>query len=234
MAEKKKFFEVEIPLLRKTVFLIAKEKAELNGKTLKIDLTRQLKGKSLEMNFKVILSGDKAEAFPISSNLLGFFIRRMIRKNTDYVEASFETECKDAKIRIKPYLITRKKVSRAVRNALRKKAIEYVTDYVKEKETYEIFTQILFGSMQKNISIKLKKVYPLALCEIKTLEVLKFKEGVEISHKPAAIEQEVEAEIEQEAEQKVEEEVIDQMKEIEDAQAAKEKAEKEAEAAKEA
>lgn len=221
MAEKKKFFEVDLPLIRKKVFLIGKEKSELNNKTIKIDLTRQLKGKSLEFVFRVKTENDKLEAFPISSTLLGFFIRRMIRKGTDYVEASFETDCRNASLRIKPYLITRKKVPRAVRNQLRKRAIEYIQDYVKEKDTEEIFSQIMFNSMQKNISLKLKKVYPLALCEIRILEVLKFKDKSEIKEKIIEKIEEV-----KESLKEAEEEIVDQMAEIEEAEK-KESAEKE-------
>jgi len=210
MAEKKKFLEVELPLIRKNIYLIASQKADLNDKIVKIDLTRYLKGKSLEMTFKVKADKDKAFGYPFASYLLGFFIRRMIRKGTDYVEASFEAECNNAKLRIKPYLITRKKVSRAVRNALRKKAIEYITDYIKNKHTDELFYSLIQNSFQKNISLKLKKVYPLALCEIRVLEVLSFKNGYE--SRPE----------EKEEVKEEKEEVIDQMKEIEEAQAAKE------------
>lgn len=218
-SEKKKLFEVDLPLIRKKVFLIGKEKSELNNKTVKIDLTRQLKGKSLEVVFKVKAENDKLEAFPISSTLLSFFIRRMIRKGTDYVETSFETECKDAKLRIKPYLITRKKVPRAVRNALRKKAIEYIQDYVKEKYVDEIFSQIMFNSMQKNISLKLKKIYPLALCEIRVLEVIKFKPASEVEARREEVKEKIE-EI-KESLKEAEEEIIDQMAEIEAAEKAK-------------
>ena len=95
----------------------------------------------------------------------------MIRKGTNYVEDSFSTDCKDARIRIKPFLITRRKVSRAVRKALRNKAREELTNYVKEKNSEEIFNEIIRNQIQKQLSLKLKKIYPLSLCEIRVLEV---------------------------------------------------------------
>ena len=205
MAEKKKFLEVELPLLRRHIYLIGSNKAELNNKIVKMDLTRQLKGKSLEMKFKVKADKEKAVGIPFSSNLLGFFIRRMIRKGTDYIEASFEAECKNAKLRIKPYLISRKKISRAVRNQLRKKSIEYVTDYVKEKDAEEIFANLLANTFQKNISLKLKKVYPLALCEIRILEVLSFKDVKEEKAENKAEKKEESQEAKKVEEDKVEE-----------------------------
>jgi ribosomal protein S3AE len=174
--EKKKWIEVEVPLLKKTVDLLAFNKAALNNKVVKIDLTRNLRGKSIEIKFKVRADKEKAEAYPLKLTLLGFFIRRMIRRGTNYVESSFVTECKDATVRVKPFLITRKKVSRAVKNELRKKSVEFLSDYIKEKKLEEIINLIISNSLQKNISLKLKKVYPLSLCEVRVLDVLSRKE----------------------------------------------------------
>ncbi len=179
MVEKKKFFEVKIPLLRKQIHLLGTSKSDLNNKFIKIDLTRSLRGKSLELKFKVKADNENAFAYPVESNILSYYIRRMMRKGINYVEESFKAECENATIRIKPFLITRKKVSRAVRNELRKRTIEFVTDYVKNKTIEEIFTAITSNSLQKNISLKLKKTYPLALFEIRVLKVIKRKQEPE-------------------------------------------------------
>src|SRR3989344_209582 len=119
---RKKFFEVELPLINQKADLIATNEQELKGKTVKIDLTRRLRGKSLEITFRLISEKDKIIAEPYRLHLLGYFIRRMMRKSIDYVEDSFSAESKNAVLRVKPFLITRQKVSRAIRNALRKKA----------------------------------------------------------------------------------------------------------------
>jgi ribosomal protein S3AE len=94
----------------------------------------------------------------------------MVRKGTNYVEDSFPAECKDAELRIKPLLVTRRKVSRTVRNELRKKAREELTNYVKTKKSEDLFDEIIKNQLQKPLSLKLKKIYPLALCEIRVLE----------------------------------------------------------------
>jgi ribosomal protein S3AE len=103
--------------------------------------------------------------------LLPYFLRRMVRKGTNYVEDSFVTECQDAKIIIKPFLITRRKVSRAVRTALRKKAKEELINYVKDKTSEELFDEVLKNQIQRPLSQKLKKIYPLSLCEIRVFEI---------------------------------------------------------------
>ena len=167
---KKKFFDVEMPLIGKDTQMQAYEISELEGRFLRYDLTRMLKGKSMIITLKVSVQGDRAIANPKKIVLMPYFLRRMIRKGTNYVEDSFAAECKDASVRIKPFLITRRKVSRAVRNALRIKAKEELINYVKDKTAEELFDEILKNQIQKPLSLKLKKIYPLALCEIRVFE----------------------------------------------------------------
>jgi ribosomal protein S3AE len=170
---KKRFFDVEIPIINKTTQLQAYELKNLEGKFIRCDLTRSLRGKNLLLQSIVKVGEDKATTIPREIKLMPCFLRRMVRKGTNYVEDSFSTTCKDAKIRIKPFLITRKKVSRAVRNALRKKAREELINYVKDKDSKTLFDEILKNQMQKPLSLKLKKIYPLSLCEIRILKVEK-------------------------------------------------------------
>jgi ribosomal protein S3AE len=167
---KKKFFNVEIPIVNKQTQLRAYEIPELEGRFLKYDLTRMLKGKSMMLTLKVKIEKNEATTIPKKIVLLPYFLRRMVRKGTDYVEDSFSAECKDASLKIKPFLVTRRKVSRAVKKALRNKAREELINYVKDKESYELFEEILKNQIQKPLSLKLKKIYPLALCEIRVLE----------------------------------------------------------------
>jgi ribosomal protein S3AE len=169
--KKKRFFDVEIPIISKQTQMQSYELPELEGRFLKYDLTRMLKGKSMMLTLKVKVEGNEAIAQPKKVLLMPYFLRRMIRKGTNYVEDSFEAECKDAKVRIKPFLLTRRKVSRAVRAALRTKAKEELINYVKDRTAEELFDDILKNQIQRPLSLKLKKIYPLALCEIRAFEV---------------------------------------------------------------
>jgi len=170
MAVKNKFYEVNVEVLNQKISLLGASIEELNKRTVKLDLTRNLRGKSIELT--LIIKADKEKAIATVKELraLGFFIRRMIRKGTDYVEDSFKVNCEDAQIQIKPFLITRKKVSRAVKNALRKESKEYLESYVKSKKFDELVKEIIENKLQKPMSLKLKKIYPLALCEIRVLK----------------------------------------------------------------
>lgn len=171
--KKKRFFDVEMPIINKQTQIFAYELPELEGKFIRYDLTRILRGKSILLQFKVSVKDNQAIATPRGLILMSYFLRRMIRKGTDYVEDSFVADCKDASLKIKPFLITRRKVSKRVRRGLREKTKEEIKKYLKDKPSSRIFEEILKNKMQKELSLILKKIYPLSLCEIKSLEIEK-------------------------------------------------------------
>lgn len=186
--KKKRFWDVEIPLIRKTTHLYAFDKGALEGRLIKYDLTRILRGKGLLLDARVTVENDVAIATPIKATLLPFYIRRMIRKRTRYVEDSFTVESRDAMLTIKPFLITRRRVSRAVRKALREKTAEELKEYIAIKRKDQVFDEVLKNILQKQLSAKLKKIYPLSLCEIRILAVKKEKELSEEEKKTLAAE----------------------------------------------
>jgi len=170
---KKRFHDVEMPIIGKTTQLYGYDLKDIEGRVLKYDLTRILKGKNslLDLDVRINEEEKKATSEPRKLKILPSFIKRMVRNRTSYVEDSFVVECKNAKLIVKPFLIARRKVSRQVKNALRKKAKEEIEKYVKDRDSNEIFEDVLKNKMQKDLSILLKKVYPLSLCEMRVLEV---------------------------------------------------------------
>ena len=175
---KKRFFEVTAPITSTKISLYSVSPESLENKIVKIDLTKNLKGKSMEL--KLIVKNDKDHliAEPKSLILLNSYLKRVMRKGTDYVEDSFEAESEDSKIIIKPILITRKRVSRAILKTLREAAKKHLTSHIKTRNNKDLFTEITTNKLQKELSLKLKKVYPLALCEIKHFEVVPKKEEI--------------------------------------------------------
>ena len=173
--EKKKFHQVEIPLLKREVELLGRD-GEFSGRHIKIDLTNTLKGKGLEIKFIVEEVNGNLTTKPKQAYLQGFYIRRMLRKGTDYVEDSFLTESKDHRIRVKPLMITRMRVSRKVLKGLRIKSREEISKYVKNKTFETIVKDVMDGSLQKQLLPPLKKIYPLGLCEIRFIGIEELKE----------------------------------------------------------
>ena len=171
--QKKAFYDVSSSLTASKISLYAASPSELDGKIVKIDLTRSLRGKSLELNLRVKAEGEMLTSEPVKLELSGSYIRRAFRKGADYVEDSFYTDSKDTKVLMKSFMLTRNKVSRAVRRALRNSAREFLVAHIKSRTSKELFTEIMTNKIQKELSIKLKKIYPLALCEIRIFEVIK-------------------------------------------------------------
>lgn len=170
--QKKEFYEVKFDLTSSKIFLYASSAEQLNGKIVKMDLTRSLRGKSLELKVKVKLEDGVLKAEPTSIELAGSYIRRAFRKGADYVEDSFVVQCNDCRAIVKPFMLTRNKVSREVRRVLRDSSREFLINHIKNRSSKEMFNEIMTNKIQKELSLRLKKVYPLALCEIRLFEVL--------------------------------------------------------------
>ena len=215
VVRRKKFQEVDVPLIKSKIELIGDSLSDIEGKTIKLDLTRQLKGKSMEVVVKVVNeeagksdksdSGHKAVAYPVKMKLMSYFIRRMIRKKISYVEESLQIPSQESMLIVKPFLITRNRVSRAVRKALRNRTKNWLEDYISQMTDKEVFDEVLSNRLQKPLSLVLKKTYPLSLCEIRVLEI---KRPLEKSEVPKKVAKKIE-------EKKEDEGFIDQMAEIE-------------------
>jgi len=169
MAERKKYIETQVPILDSTLRVLGTPE-NLNNKTIKLDLTRKLRGRGLTITLQIINDEGKLVAIPKKMDLVKSYIRRMMRKRTNYVEDSFMVRCSDIRATIKPLLITRKRVSKAVRKNLRNKAKEFIIGYTKERLYNEICQDILDGTFQKALLPKLKKIYPLSFCDIRVFE----------------------------------------------------------------
>jgi ribosomal protein S3AE len=165
MTKRKKFHEIELPVINKKIELLAVSKEDLKGRTVKLDLTREVRGKSFEIIFKIL---DK-KIQPYRLHVYPYFIRRMMRKSVDYVEDSFIVKSKDGELRVKPFLIARKKVSRKVRKALREECKKELTKMIENKKFSTILSSLIKNDLQKELSLKLKKIYPLSLCEIRDI-----------------------------------------------------------------
>ena len=169
MAERKKFIDVEIPILEKSVQVLGTTK-DLHNKTIKMDLSRQMRGKGLTLTLQILNQDEKLVAYPRKFELTKSYLRRIIRKRTDNVEDSFKTATKDTSVTLKPFLITRKRVSRAVRRNLRNTTKEFLVNYARERTYLELCRDILENNLQKELLPKLKKVYPLAFCDLRVVE----------------------------------------------------------------
>jgi ribosomal protein S3AE len=174
---KKSFFEVSAPMTATKIQLYAASQEELAGKTVKLDLTKSLRGKNLELKLRIKLEDGNLVCEPESAQLTSSYLKKVIRKGTDYAEDSFEAECRDCIVRIKPLVATRRRVSRTVLKLLRQNAKEFIEAYLKTRTGKEILSEIITNKLQKQLALKLKKIYPLALCEIRMFSIEKMKDS---------------------------------------------------------
>lgn len=171
-AVKKVFFEVSAPLTSTKIHLYAATPQELDGRTVKLDLTKSLRGKNLELKIRIKNEKEKLIGIPESMKLVSTYVQKVVRKGTDYSEDSITAQCRDFEVRIKPLMVTRRRVSRKVLAALRESARKQLISHLKTRDAEEIFSEIITNRLQKQLAAKLKKIYPLALCEIRMFEVL--------------------------------------------------------------
>lgn len=169
MAERKKYINVEVPFLEESLRVLGTPES-LHNKTIKLDLTRKLRGKGLTIKLRIFNDKGKLFAIPNNLTLTSSYIRRMMRKRTNYVEDSFQARCQDIRVTFKPHLITRKKVSRVVRKNLRNTAKDFILEYAKQRDYITLAQEVFNGTFQKTLLPKLKKVYPLSFCDIRVFE----------------------------------------------------------------
>jgi len=169
MAEKKRYLTAKVPILNSEMRVLGTPE-DLNDKTIKLDMTRQMRGKGLTITFRLFNNEGSVVAIPNKMELVKSYIQRMMRKRVDYVEDSFTARCTDIRTTIKPLLITRKRVSRAVRRNLRNTTKEFLLEYLKNKTYTEICDELIEGTLQRTMLPKLKKVYPLSFCDIRVFE----------------------------------------------------------------
>lgn len=169
---RKKFFEVPVALTSTKVQLYTYAPNLLDGKVIKLDLTKNLRGKNLELKAKIKEKNGELTSDLMSLELNRQYIIKSMRKGADYVEDSFKAPSKDFNLQIKFLLLTRKRVSRSIRNLLREQAKKLLLAKIKTRFAEDIFTETMTGKIQKELSQKLKKIYPLGFCEIKFLKVI--------------------------------------------------------------
>ena len=158
-------------MLDKKVFLLSDKVENLENKIIKYDLSKVLRGKNTILTLKTKVKEGKVNGEATKLQILQPFFQRIMRKNVSYVEDSFSGDCEDGSVKVKPFLITRRKVHRSVRKALRDKTKIEILEYLKSKKTQDLFKELIKGRVQKTISLKLKKIYPLSFFDIRILKV---------------------------------------------------------------
>ena len=146
------------------------EPQQLVGRNIKMNLMGLIhdpKKQNIRLVFQIKNVTDKtATTEIIRYELQSSYIKRMMRKGRKKIEDSFVIQTKDnVKARIKPIIITRLKTQRSVLTLIRKEAKEFIEEKVKTQNFVDLINNTISTKFQREIRDKLKKIYPLALCE---------------------------------------------------------------------
>jgi ribosomal protein S3AE len=145
------------------------------GRTVNVNLmqiTGDIKSQSSAVKFEISeFEDNKFHTRIISYNYSPSSIRRLVRRRMTRVDDSLVVSTKDnKKVRIKPFLLTRGKVSNSVKYKLRISLKEELTNLIKKTSYKDIFNMIIKHKLQREFKDKLNKVYPLKALEIRVLQ----------------------------------------------------------------
>jgi len=154
---------------------LATEPSQLSGRVVKMslmDLTNDPKKQNVQLTFKITDIKEKnASSDLIRYELMPSYVRRMMRKERGKIEDSFVLQSKDnVKIRIKPFIITKSKTQRSVLTAIKNRSKEFLADVLKELNYSDFISDVISTKTQKSLREQLKKIYPIAMLEFKTIE----------------------------------------------------------------
>lgn len=156
------------------------------GETMAVE-PQQLVGRNVRVNLMSILNDPKKQNVQITFNIKSVrdknaiteivryelqpsYLKRMVRAGRNKVEDSFIAETKDKiKIRIKPVMITRSKTQRSKLALVRTTAKQHIIEKIETQNFTDLITDAVSTKMQRELRDKIKKIYPLALCEFKAI-----------------------------------------------------------------
>jgi|TARA_Y100000310_G_C20627282_1_gene786637 ribosomal protein S3AE len=153
------------------------EPEKIMGKRLKqnlMNLTNDVKKQGINVSFEVTsVEKDRALTEIIGYKMVQSSIRRFVRRNVGKIDMSFTCSTSDKKkLRIKPLIVTRMAVVGSIATKIRKNAKDYLIKHI-GNSTYDVFVGDLINhSLQGTLKKHLSKVYPLRICEIRSMEVI--------------------------------------------------------------
>ncbi len=183
------------------------------GRTVQVSmmaLTGEPQKQSLNLKFKIINRvGEKLITELVEYQISPAAVRRMGRRGKARVEESMRVVTSDGKVlRVKPFLIARGSPKGAVMANVRKTIRQRLPMLVAKVTLEGFFDEILSYRMQRTLADSVRKIYPIALSEIRWAKILEgeteeppvfaeAKQEAKPEQKPEAAAQPVEAAAEQ-------------------------------------
>ncbi|PIO03326.1 hypothetical protein COT48_05340 [Candidatus Woesearchaeota archaeon CG08_land_8_20_14_0_20_47_9] len=165
------------------------ESSEAMSKTVNanlMSLTNDIKHQAINIKFKVTeIVGDKAATEPVSYEFSPAAIKRIVRRDCDRIDTSFVCNTRDnKKVRINLLVLTRSHATGAVVNTLRKALATLTVKEVNAQPYEKLLTSVISHRLQIKLKNAIKKVFPLKVCEVKKLKIVKSGKLTETSELP--------------------------------------------------
>jgi len=147
-----------------------------------MELTNDVKRQNINVKFKVA-NVQNGKAF---TDIVGYYmvqssIRRMIRKNIEKISMSFSCKTSDNKtLQVKPLLITRSATIGSVAARMRKETQDFLVKYISSISYDNLVNDLVSHKLQSSLRKDMNKIYPLRVCEIRSMEIVDLEKKKEV------------------------------------------------------
>ena len=153
------------------------EPQQMIGKGLTISLmslTNDSKRQNININFEVVdVQDGKGLANVVGYGMVQSSIRRLMRRNIERIDMSFSCKTSDNKdLRVKPLLITRSATIGSVVAKIRRITQDFITKYIGSASYDSLINDLVTQKLQSSLRKELNKIYPLRVCEIRSMEIV--------------------------------------------------------------
>ena len=227
---KKKFYQIIAPELFNKQEIGEVPLYEINdalGRTIEVNLlalTNDPKRQNTNIHFRI--SGNDGQR--LMTEVTGYKIaansvRRMMKRKKIRIDDSIVVKTNDNRaVRIKPFLITAGFARSAALRGLSKNLRDVLTKNAAKLSYDSLIKDIISRKFQSELREQLKKIYPLAVCEIRSMEIEKEKKGLMEQKKKKKERRGEHKEVKETEEKKVKEEKEDKKESKENAEEKKE------------
>jgi len=138
------------------------------------ELTRDPRKQSSRLSLVINeIKNDQAYTEIKRYKILDAHLKRLLKPGKEKIMDYFNVQTKNKKLIVKLFLLTRNKTTRTICTALRKESRNFFEDYSKKIEASSVFNDVISGDILRTLKAHLKKIYPINICEVSTLEIKK-------------------------------------------------------------
>jgi len=153
-----------------------------------MNLTRDIKRQNVNVNFRIV-DVQNGKAF---TDIIGYYmapssVKRLIRKNISKISMSFSCKTSDNKtLQVKPLLITRAATIGSVATKMRRNSQDFLIKYIASITYDNLINDMVNHKMQSSLKREMNKIYPLRVCEIRSMEIVDLEKKKEAKEAKAA------------------------------------------------